>query len=133
MCDRPPPGSRTLRRAAVRLPTRGPGYAERVSDDLDLDDVRRTLEARQGVLHGRIAELGFGKRIGDGTLEAVSRLTEVGVGGSLEVSEERIERALAKLDAGTYGACDRCGRPIAPARLRAAPESVLCIDCARLR
>ncbi|MDP9345085.1 MAG: TraR/DksA C4-type zinc finger protein, partial [Actinomycetota bacterium] len=78
-------------------------------------------------------ELGFGKRIGDGTTEAVSRLTDIGVGGSLEVSDERIERALAKLREGSYGTCDRCGKAIAPARLRAAPESVLCIHCARLR
>ena len=41
-------------------------------------------------------------------------------------------RALAKLEEGSYGDCDTCGRPIAPARLRAAPESVLCIECARL-
>jgi DnaK suppressor protein len=55
------------------------------------------------------------------------------VGGSLELSDERIARALAKLAEGSYGRCDRCGKPIARARLRAAPESVLCIDCARLR
>jgi len=107
----------------------------------DLEDVRRRLLARQEELRGRItefakppergAELGFGKRIGDGTLEAVSRLNDVGVGGSLEVSEDRVTRALAKLDAGTYGVCDACGEPIAPGRLKVAPESVLCIACAR--
>jgi DnaK suppressor protein len=53
------------------------------------------------------------------------------VGGSLELSEARVARALAKLDEGTYGVCDGCGEPIAPARLAAAPESVLCIECAR--
>jgi DnaK suppressor protein len=47
------------------------------------------------------------------------------------VSEQRLLRALAKVEEGTYGTCDRCGRPIAPARLEAAPKSVLCIDCAR--
>jgi DnaK suppressor protein len=69
--------------------------------------------------------------VGDGTTEAVARLTDVGVGGSLELSEERVLRALAKLEEGSYGVCDACGKPIAPARLEAAPESVLCIDCAR--
>ena len=108
---------------------------------LDLEDVRQRLLARQEELRGRItafakppergAELGFGKRIGDGTLEAVSRLNDVGVGGSLEVSEDRVTRALAKLDEGTYGVCDACGEPIAPGRLKVAPESVLCIACAR--
>jgi len=111
------------------------------TEALDLEDVRRRLLARQEELRGRItefakppergAELGFGKRIGDGTLEAVSRLNDVGVGGSLEVSEDRVTRALAKLDEGTYGICDACGEPIAPGRLKVAPESVLCIACAR--
>ena len=108
---------------------------------LDLDAVERDLRARHEVLRERLAglarapergaELGFGKRIGDGTTEAVSRLTDVGVGGSLEISEARIARALAKLAEGSYGVCDGCGEAIAPARLRAAPESVLCIECAR--
>lgn len=39
--------------------------------------------------------------------------------------------ALAKLDTGTYGVCESCGRDIAVARLEARPEATLCIDCAR--
>jgi DnaK suppressor protein len=110
-------------------------------DELDLDEVEARLRARRAELQERLAalarppergaDLGFGKRVGDGTTEAVSRLTDVGVGGSLEAGDERIARALAKLEQGTYGRCDACGEPIAVARLRAAPESVLCIDCAR--
>jgi DnaK suppressor protein len=109
---------------------------------MDLDAVRHGLLTRQEDLRARLAgfakpperaaDLGFGKRIGDGTTEAVSRLTDVGVGRNLEATEERVSRALAKLDEGTYGTCDACGRPIAPRRLEAAPESVLCIECARL-
>ncbi len=112
-----------------------------MTESPDLVEVERLLRERQAELRGRIAGLarppergallGFGKRIGDGTTEAISRLTDVGVGTSLELSEERVARALAKLDDGTYGVCDACGGPIAPARLRAAPESVLCIECAR--
>jgi DnaK suppressor protein len=110
-------------------------------DQVDLETVERELRARHEELRARLAglaraperaaELGFGKRIGDGTTEAVSRLTDVGVGGSLEISEARIARALAKLAEGSYGVCDGCGQAIASARLRAAPESVLCIQCAR--
>ena len=72
----------------------------------------------------------FGKRVGDGTSEAVSRLTDVGVVDSLNATEERLERALEKIEEGSYGVCDRCGEPIAPARLEAAPESALCVTCA---
>ena len=109
---------------------------------LDLEALERELRARAHALAERLAvlsrppergaELGFGKRIGDGTTEAVSRLTDVAVGSSLEASGERIARALEKLAQGSYGICDRCGAAITVARLRAAPESVLCIDCARL-
>jgi DnaK suppressor protein len=109
--------------------------------DIDLVKTERTLRAHQAELHERIARLvrppergaglQFGKRIGDGTAEAVSRLTDVGVGPSLEASEARVERALEKLAEGSYGRCDRCGEPISTARLGAAPESVLCIDCVR--
>lgn len=106
----------------------------------EIEDVRRVLEQRRDRTRARVAALartpelgsaqGFGKRIGDGTTEAVSRLTDIGVGTSLESALERTERALAKLDEGTYGVCDACRRPIPPARLAAMPDSVLCVACA---
>lgn len=40
-----------------------------------------------------------------------------------------VERALAKIDKGTYGLCDRCGEPISPERLEALPYSTLCVTC----
>ena len=103
--------------------------------------LRPELEARRDELRALIAELakrpelgaaqGFGKRIGDGTTEAISRLTEIGVGESLETSLARVERALVKLDEGTYGCCDACGEAIAPKRLAAMPDVALCVECAR--
>jgi DnaK suppressor protein len=104
-------------------------------------DVDRHLRSRLDEVQARLAELakapepglgiGFGKRIGEGTSEAISRRNDIGVGNSLLLTEEKLARALAKLEEGSYGRCDRCGGPIAPGRLEAAPESVLCIDCAR--
>ena len=106
----------------------------------DADAIRRELESRRERTAARVGKLaekpelgsaqGFGKRIGDGTIEAVSRLTEIGVGNALEQSLERVQRAIAKLDQGTYGTCDGCGGPIEPKRLAAMPESILCMDCA---
>jgi DnaK suppressor protein len=104
-------------------------------------EVEQLLRSRLEELQERLAELakapepgsgiGFGKRIGDGTSEAISRRNDIGVGNSLLVTEEKLERALAKIDEGSYGRCDSCGGQIAPGRLQVAPESALCIDCAR--
>ena len=40
-----------------------------------------------------------------------------------------IEHALHKFEEGTYGLCDSCGHPIAPARLEALPQASLCVEC----
>ena len=129
-----------LRRAAACAYS-GP-MTDRVSaaGDLDLAAIRAVLETRRDRARARVAALaarpelgsaqGFGKRIGDGTTEAVSRLNEIGVGESLERGLARTERALAKLDEGTYGTCDSCGDQIARARLQAIPDGVLCLACA---
>ena len=42
-----------------------------------------------------------------------------------------VDAALARLDAGSYGVCERCGGPVGDGRLEARPETRLCIDCAR--
>src|SRR5437763_11015302 len=110
------------------------------TDDPELQAIRAELEARRDSARARLAAiakrpergsgLGFGKRIGDGTTEAVSRLTDIGVGQSLEQTLARTERALRKLDEGTYGICDHCGEAISPGRMRALPDGVLCLKCA---
>jgi DnaK suppressor protein len=120
--------------------SRDPGPAA----PLDLEAVGEALRTRDAELRGRIgtlaqapergSTLGFGKRIGDGTIEAVGRLTEVGVGETLELEQARVARAIEKLDEDSYGTCDSCGASIAPRRLAAMPESTLCLTCAgRLR
>ncbi len=55
--------------------------------------------------------------------------------GSLRLADRdrklvgKVQDALARLDAGTFGACTRCGKAIGAARLRARPVTDLCIDC----
>jgi DnaK suppressor protein len=44
---------------------------------------------------------------------------------------ELVDAALARLDAGTFGTCTRCGKAIAPERLEALPWAAWCIDCQR--
>jgi RNA polymerase-binding protein DksA len=54
---------------------------------------------------------------------------------TLEENEERvlaaIDGALRRIEAGTYGSCQNCGRPIAVERLEAVPYTTQCIDCKR--
>jgi RNA polymerase-binding transcription factor DksA len=49
-----------------------------------------------------------------------------------ELQLQAVEAALARLAAGTFGTCVRCGRPIAPERLEALPWAAHCIDCQRI-
>ena len=114
---------------------------DEIAAELDLDAIEARLRERLAEIDAEIKELtkppenasgiSFGKRIGDGTSQAIDRFADVGVAQELEPLQKRIERALAKLVEGTYGTCDNCGKEIVAGRLNAAPESALCIDCAR--
>jgi DnaK suppressor protein len=44
----------------------------------------------------------------------------------------RVHAALARIEDGTYGTCERCGKPINPARLDAIPYTTYCKECAEL-
>ena len=44
---------------------------------------------------------------------------------------EDVEAALQRIEAGTYGNCERCGRKIPKERLDALPQAATCIECAR--
>jgi DnaK suppressor protein len=46
-----------------------------------------------------------------------------------QVLLDQVNAALARLDAGTYGVCERCGKEINPRRLEALPYATLCVDC----
>lgn len=111
---------------------------------MDIRAIRVALQERMATLEAELGELtavprdpmaavGFGKRIGDGTTEAVDRLAKVGVAEQLASMRADVARALEKLDDGTYGLCDVCGRLIPEQRLEARPASVRCVRCATHR
>ena len=111
---------------------------------IDTLAIRRELEERLAALDDELGELtavprdpaaavSFGKRIGDGTTEAVDRIAKVGAAEQLAAMRADVARAIDKLDDGTYGLCDRCGMSIADERLEARPWSVLCVRCASRR
>lgn len=53
------------------------------------------------------------------------------IGEQLKSDLKEIEAALKKMKKGTYGFCERCKRPIDPARLEAKPQAVYCLKCER--
>ncbi|MCS7045023.1 MAG: TraR/DksA C4-type zinc finger protein [Gemmataceae bacterium] len=91
------------------------------------DELRRRLggdlnELRTSDVIGDSADLAFDT----GSGEVNSQLAQ------LESRELRkIERAIARLKAGTYGICESCGKKIPVARLNALPFSTTCIACQR--
>ena len=105
-------------------------------------DMRALLEQERSALRHQLEELGFGDQ-GSGldydpnfadTSQVTAERGEAEVlAGSLREALDEVEHALAKLDEGTYGVCERCGKPINPARLEAMPAARLCIDCASRR
>lgn len=58
----------------------------------------------------------------------LSRELDLSVQGNTEHLLAQVDRALEKLDDGTYGLCDRCGGPIGEGRLRSMPYAVLCLE-----
>ena len=63
----------------------------------------------------------------------MDRLTQVAVHDRLQVTRADVVRALAKVDEGTYGSCDVCGRLIPEGRLEALPWAVRCLEDADRR
>ena len=111
---------------------------------LDMASIADTLRERLASLDADLAELtavprdpmsavSFGKRIGDGTTEAIDRMTKVSTAEQLDVMRTDVVRALEKIEDGTYGLCDRCGASIPDERLEARPWSVRCVTCASRR
>jgi DnaK suppressor protein len=76
-----------------------------------------------------VANLGFGKRIGDGTTYAVERMTDAYQARTIYATVAEIDQALERIDTGTYGRCVTCGAPIPAERLQAVPWAALCVPC----
>lgn len=107
---------------------------------MDERKLRKALEARREELAAELTRLtaaprdpapsvSFGKRVGDGTNEAVERIHTTAAARNLAAMAHEVERALVKLDEGTYGVCDLCGKPIPAARLEAIPWAARCVSC----
>jgi len=70
----------------------------------------------------------FGKREEEAT-ETAELETRLELEKRIKDQLVAIEHAFDKFEKGTYGLCDICGQPIAPARLEALPQAGMCLDC----
>ena len=81
---------------------------------------------------GELAGRGRDNHLGDMATVTFDRELDEGLEEGAQQTLAQIDRALAKIDEGTYGTCERCGKPIGEERLRARPWATLCIDDQRL-
>jgi DnaK suppressor protein len=96
----------------------------------------RLLEERARLM-GQISRLGeqeyrgagYGNHIADDATETFEQAKGVTLQQNEAALLEQVEHALRKFDLGTYGICESCGGPIDPARLKALPYALYCLDC----
>jgi RNA polymerase-binding transcription factor DksA len=104
---------------------------------IDVEKYEQVLKARMAELDERLhdieAELGS-HQSKDWEELAVEReedevLEGIGTSGLAEI--ERIRAALARIEAGEFGVCVRCGEEISPERLDVLPATPFCRNCAK--
>ncbi len=127
------------RSGAAALPVR-PG--EKPWTEAELEKVRKELRAEIAGLRADItqAESEIAERLGDAVggagddqadagAKTFQREYELALTQNARELLELAERALARIDDGTYGVCESCGQPIGKARLEAFPRATLCVTC----
>jgi DnaK suppressor protein len=110
--------------------------------ETELAKVRKELEAEVAGLREDIsrAESEIAERLSDAVGDAGDDQADAGAKTfqrehELALTENardllaQNERALERIDAGTYGVCESCGQPIGKARLQAFPRATLCVSC----
>jgi len=93
---------------------------QRQNDEIE----ESTFSADQTELTG---EMGFDEEYADAGTATFERERDLSLVNNLRDLMERIDKALAKIEDGTYGLCDRCGKPIEKARIKALPYANLCL------
>jgi DnaK suppressor protein len=129
----------TAHSGAAALPVR-PG--EKRWTEREVSELRNELATEAAALRADIdrAESDIASRLGDAVGDAGDDQADVGA-KTFEREHElalthnarellaQNERAIARIDAGTYGTCESCGEPIGKARLQAFPRATLCVSC----
>ncbi len=93
--------------------------------------LRSELDASEQALAGLMRDSGDGA--GDDQADTgaknITREHEMALAQNSREMLEQTERALERLDAGTYGLCENCGKAIGKARMQAFPRATLCVEC----
>jgi DnaK suppressor protein len=103
------------------------------SEKLELEEQLTTLEentfaASQSDISGEVA---FDDETADAGTATFERERDLSIENNVRDLLAKIDRAMRRMDAGTYGLCDRCGKPIEKARIKALPYVDLCIKDAQ--
>jgi DnaK suppressor protein len=119
------------------MPVKSPFTAKELKtlkDDLQVHraDVEKQLaEISESTFAGNqtdmTGESGFDEEYADAGSATFEREKDLSLVNNLRDLMEKIEKAMTKIDEGTYGLCDRCGKPIEKARLKALPYANLCL------
>ncbi len=106
--------------------------------DVQRSDLRAQLEAEKADLVAQLAELGVGSdaaealtydaNFADSSQVTAEKGETEALAATLQESLQAVDAALSRMDGGTYGSCERCQEPIAPARLEAMPSATRCIE-----
>jgi DnaK suppressor protein len=105
-------------------------------DQSTLSTLRGQLEGERARLTGQISALSVGheeslaydENFADSGQVAAEQGENKALLHQLNEQLDEVNRALAKVDDGTYGLCERCGQPIGEARLEAMPATRYCIQ-----
>jgi DnaK suppressor protein len=87
-----------------------------------------SLAAPQSELTGETA---FDEEFADAGTATFERERDLSLTQNIRDLMEKVEKALGRIEDGTYGLCERCGNPIEKARLKALPYTSLCIKDAQ--
>jgi DnaK suppressor protein len=104
-----------------------------------LEQERERLTSAVGFLHdenpgtiedelGEVGSGGTDNHLGDTASATFDRELDQGLEEGAQQTLNEIDAALKRIDAGTYGTCEVCGKPIGADRLRAIPWAKLCIE-----
>ena len=96
-----------------------------------LSSIEHLRQEHPGNLEDELGELGgrgSDNHLGDMATATFDRELDEGLEEGAQQTLEQVDRALARIDDGSYGTCEVCGREIGAERLRARPWATLCID-----